>query len=162
MRTPIASLPVRRFSALAGLTFATVVIAGCGGSPDIGPGTSTTTTSTTTSSTTTTIPTFSGSIAVQGTPCSAPASGNVSCTFVANVIGGQSPFTFEWVFTNPANGQTVNATGQQVSPALGCGYSSGTSTFNVAIALTITATGGATTRVDSTQQVGRPAGNCGV
>jgi hypothetical protein len=127
--------------------------------------TSTTTTApvttTTTSTTTTSIPVLTGSISVQNTPCTAPSTGQVSCTFVGNASGGQAPFTFSWRFT--ANNQVVIAPGQQVRPEIGCGFSmTGVASFNLAIALTITAANNASTTVNGTQQIIRAAGNCGV
>ena len=123
---------------------------------------STTTTTTPPTTTTTSIPALAASFTVQNTPCSAPASGSVSCTFSGAASGGQPPYTFEWRFTNPSNGQVVTATGQQVRPEIGCNVSSGpgTATFNLSIALTVRA-GAATATANGTQQMVRPQSACG-
>lgn len=132
--------------------------AGCGGSPT--RTTSTISTTSVASTTTTTVPGLSGTITVQDTPCVAPASGQVSCTFVASASGGPSP-SFSWRFTNPANGQVVTASGQSARPDLGCNVSSGVATFQLSIVLTITASG-STATVTGTQQIARAAGACGL
>jgi len=146
----------------------------CGGST--GPTTTSTTTTTasatttttapvtttTTSTTTTSIPVLTGSISVQNTPCTATATAPVSCTFVGNASGGQAPYTFTWIFRNPANNATVQATGQQVRPQLGCDIAVGVQTFNVSLTLTIQPASGSSITVTGTQQIVRAAGNCGV
>jgi hypothetical protein len=104
---------------------------------------------------------LTGSISVSNTPCIAPSTGNVSCTFVASASGDQPPYTFAWTFINPANGLVIPATGQNVSPALGCNISSGVATYNLNISLIITAASGHTTTVPGSQQIGRRAGDCG-
>jgi len=131
--------------------------------------TSTTTTApvttTTTSTTTTSIPVLTGSISVESTPpntCTATATAPVSCTFVGNASGGQAPFTFEWTFRNPTNGVSVIATGQRVTPTLGCNVSVGVPSFNLTIALVIRAANGASTTVNGTQQIIRVPNNCGI
>src|SRR5688572_17855739 len=107
------SILARRFG--YSVVVAVVVLAlggGCGKSPTVPPATTTSTTSTTTvpatttttSSTTTTVPantTTTTSIAVldafisvQNTPCVAPSSGAVSCTFAGSASGGRTPYTF--------------------------------------------------------------------
>src|SRR6185436_20830183 len=82
---------------LAGMAML-AVLAGCGGSPTEPP------------------PppplTLTASVAVTATPCVAPASGNVNCSFSASTSGGTTPFTYAWTFSNPANGQSVQASGQ--------------------------------------------------
>jgi hypothetical protein len=104
---------------------------------------------------------LTGSFSVANIPCIAAQSGNVSCTFNGSASGDQAPYTFAWTFNNPANGQTIPGTGQSVSPALGCGISSGVATFNLGVSLKITASSGNTITVTGTQQIGRKAGDCG-
>jgi hypothetical protein len=102
-----------------------------------------------------------GSFSVSNTPCIAAQSGNVSCTFNGSASGGQPPYTFSWTFTNPANSQIITNTGQAVSPALGCGISSGVATFNLGVSLKITPSSGSAITVTGSQQIGRKAGDCG-
>jgi hypothetical protein len=105
---------------------------------------------------------LTGTIAVQNLPCVAPGSGQVTCTFAASATGGQAPYTFNWRFTNPANNVVVNVNNsQQARPELGCGFSTGVVTFNLAIALTVTPASGAPTTVNQNQQIARAAGACG-
>jgi hypothetical protein len=115
-----------------------------------------------TTTTTSTPPTkLSGSFSVANTPCIAAQSGNVSCTFNGLASGDQAPYTFAWTFSNPANGQTIPSSGQSVSPALGCGISSGVATFNLGVSLKITAYSGNAITVTGSQQIGRKSGDCG-
>lgn len=102
---------------------------------------------------------LTGAIAVQNTPCVAPATGSVSCRFAASASGGQGPYAFSWSFAAPLS--TATATGQQVSPDLGCSFSAGVVTFNVTIALTVTPASGSAVTVSGSQQIARAAGACG-
>ena len=108
-------------------------------------------------------PTASGltaSVTVTGAPCTAPASASVNCTFSASTSGGTAPFTYAWTFSNPANGQTVQASGQSVSPTLGCSFSSGVATFTVNVSLTVTPASGSSASATSSQSITRTAGAC--
>jgi hypothetical protein len=104
---------------------------------------------------------LAASISVRNTPCVAPSAGPVSCQFVAIRSGGVTPYSTEWQFRNPANNQTVELDGSTVSPTLGCGYSSGVTTFNLAITLTVRESTGTRVTVTGNQQVARAAGACG-
>lgn len=99
---------------------------------------------------------------VTGAPCVAPAIGNVSCTFSAVATGGQGPFTYSWTFTNPANplAPTVQLSGETVSPAFGCDFSSGVVTFNVSVSVTITPASGLAATLNGTQPITRAPGAC--
>jgi hypothetical protein len=96
---------------------------------------------------------------VDNLPCIAPASGNVSCTFVGSASGFSGTPTFNWTFVAPL--ATQRNTGPAVRPDLGCGYSAGVKTFQVAVTLTITG-GGATVVVGPiNQEIGRAVTICG-
>ena len=125
--------------------------------------TTTTTTTTvpgTTSTTTTSIAVLDAFISVNNTPCVAPNAGQVSCTFAGSATGGRTPYTFSWVFTNPANNQTVNVSGANARPELGCGFSSGVATFSVRAVLTVTDASGTRETEDRNQQMTRTG--CGI
>ena len=100
------------------------------------------------------------SIGVQNTPCVAPATGAVSCTFAGTASGATGPYSFSWRFTSPT-GSVVTATTQNVQPALECGFAPGVATFQLGVSLTATPAAGTATIVTSTQQVARAAGTCG-
>jgi hypothetical protein len=152
-----------------------VLVANCGKTPT-GSTTSTSTatttvpatttstvppTTTTSSSTTTSTAELDARISVQNTPCVAPSSGPVSCTFAGSATGGRTPYTFRWRFTNPANNQVVTVNGQNARPELGCGFSAGVATFNLQVALTVTPSSGSPNTDNRTQQIARQAGACG-
>ena len=146
---------VCRCAAMAAAAF---LWASCGGTEPTR--TLTTSVPSTSTTTTTSVPGLSGTIAVQNTPCVAPSDGPVTCTFVASATGGQAPYTYSWKFTTPTGSVTV--TGPQVSPEIGCGFSTGAMTFNLTIALTITPASGSQKVIDGTQQIGRQSGVCNV
>lgn len=136
----------------------------CGGNDTTGPGGGTTGTTTTTTTTgggggaTNATPAFT----VANTPCVAPSTGNVSCTFNATATGGTAPYKFDWLFTNPANNQEVRIDNSvSASPALGCSFSSGTVTFSITVRLTATPASGTAGTTTATQSVTRAAGACG-
>jgi hypothetical protein len=110
--------------------------------------------------TTTTIAPLDAFISVQNTPCVAPNTGQVSCTFAGSAQGGRTPYTFRWTFNNPANNQNVTVNGANARPELGCGFSSGVATFSVRAFLTVTDASGATETEDRNQQMTRTG--CGI
>jgi len=173
LRRLLAS-PVHRRAVLASAALA--FCATCGGGPTTTttttttvpvtttttPPTTTTVVTTTTVPTTTTIPVVTGSFTVQNQPCVAPSTGPVTCRFVASASGGEAPYRFDWRITAP-NGANVRVDNQQqTSPEIGCGFSTGVSSFNVTVVLTITPAAGAAITVNGTQLISRLAGNCGV
>ena len=150
------------------IVIAVMILAGAGCSGGNGPTSTTTTvppTSTTTSTvpatttSTTSVPGVIGSFTVQNLPCIAPASGNVSCTFVGSASGFSGTPRFDWTFVAPLGTQT--STGPQVRPDLGCGYSVGVRTFQVAITLTITGEGKTVVVGPLNQEIGRQVSICG-
>jgi len=177
----VAPLPPFFKRNLIALAILMLVQASCGGNDVSGPGGTTggttsggtTTTGTTTSGTTTTGTTTTGggggggttvaaTFTVANTPCVAPQTGNVSCTFNAAATGGTGPYTFAWTFTNPINGQVVTGlTGPAVRPELGCGFSTGIVTFSLNVSLTATPASGTAATMTGTQSITRAAGACG-
>jgi hypothetical protein len=124
------------------------------------PTTTTSAPTTTTTPTTTSVPAFTGSFTVQNTPCIAPQSGQVSCTFAASATGGTGTYDYSWTFAGPI-GSTGPLAGPSVRPDLGCGLSVGSVSFNVAVTLRITS-GGTTITVGPTAVViTRASGACG-
>jgi hypothetical protein len=113
-----------------------------------------------TSTTTTSIGVLDAFISVQNTPCVAPNAGAISCTFAGSATGGRAPYTFSWVFTNPANNSTVNFSGANAKPELGCGFSTGVATFSVRAVLTVRDASGTTETEDRNQQMTRTG--CGI
>ena len=118
-----------------------------------------TTTSTVASTTTTTVPAFTTAFRAENTPCVAPSSAPVTCQFVASTTGGQAPFTYSWDFSTSTN--NTGETGQIVRPTITCGLSTGTTSFDLNIRLTVRDTTGATAVVTGNQQVAREKGACG-
>ena len=125
----------------------------CGDKPT-GPGTTTTTGGTTGN------PNPAADFTVTNTPCVAPSAAPVSCTFNASATGLTGTPTFDWTFTNPANNQVVNRTGQAVSPEIGCSFSTGVVSFNISVLLRASV-GTTSTTVTRTQAITRAAGACG-
>ena len=123
----------------------------------------TTTTIGSTSTTTTSIPGLDARIDIQNTPCVAPGSGPVSCTFTgASTTGGRTPYTFNWRFTNFANNQVVTVNGQMnARPELGCGFLAGVATFNIRAELTVRDSSNTTNTDTRDVQITRAAGACG-
>jgi hypothetical protein len=149
-------------AALVGLL--SLIACGGGGGDRVTQTTSTTSsvaTTTVASTTTTTIAaqTFTAAMRAENTPCVAPSDAPVSCRFVASTTGGQAPFTYAWDFRTPANNTQVN--GQTVSPTFGCGLSTGTTSFDVQITLTVTDNAGARATAMNNQQIARAKGACG-
>jgi hypothetical protein len=100
------------------------------------------------------------SIAIQGGSCVAPTLGPVTCTFVGST-NITSP-SFSWTFRNTANGMTVPASGQQVSPSFVCSYSQpgGNQPFQVTVTLQVTGGDGSATATQTVTVV-RNGGDCG-
>jgi hypothetical protein len=131
-----------------------------------GTATTTTTTGTTTTGTTTTGGGGTVNIIVDytltNTPCVAPSSGAVSCTFSATASGGTAPYTWAWTINNPANTARFTSTDQNVRPELGCNYSTGQVTFNINVQLTATDSMGRSQNTSVRQQsITRATGACG-
>jgi len=103
---------------------------------------------------------FTASMRADNVPCQAPSAGPVTCQFVASTNGGTAPFTYRWSFQTPNS--ATSEMGQSVRPALGCGFSTGVVTFEVAIALRVDDSSGASATANNSQQIIRMAGNCGV
>lgn len=122
----------------------------------------TTTTVGSTSTTTTSIGVLDARIDLQNTPCVAPGSGPVSCTFTGSATtGGRTPYTFNWRFTNFANNQVVTATGQTARPELACGFLAGVATFNIRAELTVRDSSNSSNTDTRDVQITRAAGACG-
>jgi hypothetical protein len=161
------------------LAVAIALSATCGSSPAPTPVSTTVPTTTVASTTTTTVPATTTTIGsttttsigvldaridIQNTPCVAPGSGPVSCTFTGSATtGGRTPYTFNWRFTNFANNQVVTATGQTARPELACGFLAGVVTFNVRAELTVrdSSNPNATNTDTRDVQITRAAGACG-
>lgn len=141
-----------------GVVAALLALSACGGggNPVTPGGGGTTGGGTTTGGTAAVTPAFT----VQSTPCVAPATGSVSCTFAGSATGGTAPYSYSWRFTSPT-GTVVTAATQDARPALECGFSAGVVTFQLTVALTVTPATGTAATVTGTQQVARAAGACG-
>jgi hypothetical protein len=97
---------------------------------------------------------------VSGGDCNATSNSPVSCTFVAQVSGGQGPFTYTWRFW-AANLETVTVTGQSVRPTLDCRFSTGEAQFRIYFTLRVdSSSGGAPAELQNDQRVYRVAGHC--
>jgi hypothetical protein len=103
---------------------------------------------------------LTGTLNTENLPCVAPSSGNVTCRFVATAAGGQPSYQFSWRFINPANNEVVTGTANPISPALGCGFSSGVTTFNMQVSVTITDSGGSSITLAGFRQIARADGAC--
>lgn len=104
---------------------------------------------------------LTGTLNTENLPCIAPSAGGVTCRFVATAAGGRSPYQFNWRFTNPANGQVTLGEGTPQSPALGCGFSSGVTSFNLGVSVTISDNGGSSITLNGSRVIARAAGACG-
>lgn len=104
---------------------------------------------------------LTGTLNTENLPCIAPATGSLSCRFVATAAGGRSPYQFSWRFTNPVNGQVVMGSGTPQSPDLGCGFSSGVPSFNLGVSVTIRDNGGSSITLNGSRVIARAAGACG-
>jgi len=103
---------------------------------------------------------LTGTLNTENLPCIAPSAGPVTCRFVATAAGAQPPYQFSWRFTNPANNTVTTGSGTPQSPELGCGFSSGVTTFNLGVSVTISG-GGQSITLNGSRQIARAAGACG-
>lgn len=113
-----------------------------------------------------TSPSFSEgiTIAIQNEPCIAPATGGMSCSFVATPQFGEQDLRFNWRIENPANGRaSVGPPGPQINPTLTCDFSSGIARFEVLVKLIVWRAGlpEDTETVTRTATITRAAGACG-
>ena len=104
---------------------------------------------------------LTGTLNTENLPCIAPGSGNVTCRFVATAAGGRSPYQFNWRFTNPTNGQVTTGSGTPQSPDLGCSFSTGVTSFNLGVSVTISDNGGSSITLNGSRVIARAAGACG-
>lgn len=104
---------------------------------------------------------LTGTLNTENLPCIAPSAGGVTCRFVATAAGGRSPYQFSWRFTNPANNSVVTGSGTPQSPELGCGFSSGVTSFNLGVSVTISDNGGSSITLNGSRVIARAAGACG-
>src|SRR5262245_21000015 len=153
-----------RFSALCGLAVVVMLAAACSGGESGSTPTSPTPEPTTPAPTTPTTPSTPGNLSagyiVSGGDCNATSNSPVSCTFVAQVTGGQGPFTYTWRFWS-ANLETVTVTGQSVRPTLDCKFSTGESQFRIYFTLRVdAANGGGAAELQNDQRIYRVAGHC--
>jgi hypothetical protein len=154
---------VRR-AALCGLVAASMLAAGCSGGDENAPTSPTSPTPTTPTPTTPSTPStpsnFTVGYIVSGGDCSATSNSPVSCTFVAQVNGGQGPFTYTWRFW-AANLETVTMTGQSVRPTLDCRFSTGEPQFRIYFTLRVDPSGGGgPAELQNDQRIYRVAGHC--
>jgi hypothetical protein len=110
---------------------------------------------------------------VDDEPCVAPAAGAVSCRFVVTSPGifvpipangpaqYDSSYSYNWRFTNPANGRGVEVNGVAWRPPMDCTFAPGAGTFTVSIRLTVHRAFDYYTTGTGTVQVTRPPGACG-
>lgn len=162
MRFATAAAMAQRFSTWCGLVVVLMLAAGCSGGESASTPTSPTP-ATPTSQTPTTPSSpgnFSAGYIVSGGDCSATSNSPVSCTFVAQVTGGQAPFTYTWTFW-AENLETVTVTGQSVRPTLDCRFSTGQSEFRIYFTLRVDQSGGGTSvNLQNDQRIYRAAGHC--
>ena len=97
-------------------------------------------------------------IRVENEPCVAPATGPVSCTFVA-VASGADGWT--WGFLDTRFGRGPGYPGPRVSPVLDCSFSSGAANFDVMVRLSVRFPSGSMTNSNRTVQMTRAASACG-
>ena len=107
-----------------------------------------------------TVQPLTGTLNTENLPCVAPSAGPLTCRFVATAAGAQPPYQFSWRFTNPATNTVVTGGGTPQSPELGCGFSSGVTSFNLGVSVTISG-GGQSITVNGSRQIARAAGACG-
>jgi hypothetical protein len=84
---------------------------------------------------------LTASYALQGNEC-VLSSPSATCRFTASASGGVPPYTFRWLFLNPANKAQASASGQQVDQAFGCPFSN-LQTFTIDVTMTAVASNGA-------------------
>ena len=110
-------------------------------------------------------PTAGFSIAVENEPCVAPASQVVSCRFVVSPAAAAQDrnLRFRWRVTNPANNRVAAGPGSlEFRTTFDCEFSSGVSTFDVAVLLTIDPEGDFEERVVTRiVRITRAPGACG-
>ena len=109
-------------------------------------------------------------------PCVAPAIGAVSCRFVVTSPGIFVPIpvngpaeydssnSYNWRFTNPANGRGVEVNGVAWRPPMDCTFIPGTpgvSTYTISVTLTVYKIREYFTTGTGTVQITRPPGACG-
>ena len=159
--TRVKSSPVvHRLSAWCGLAVVLMLAAGCSGGESASAPTGPTPTPTSTPTTPSTPGNFSVGYIVSGGDCNAASNSPVSCTFVAQVTGGQGPFTYTWTFW-AENQERVTMTGQSVRPTLDCRFSTGQSQFRIYFTVRVDPSGGgAAATVQNDQRIYRVPGNC--
>ena len=110
-------------------------------------------------------PTAGFSIAVENEPCVAPASQVVSCRFVVSPAAAAQDrnLRFRWRIENPANNRVAAGPGSlDFRTTFNCEFSSGVTTFDVAVLLTIDPEGDFEERVVTRiVRITRAPGACG-
>jgi hypothetical protein len=164
MNNHISVFARARRTALCGIVAASMLAAGCSGGDESAPASPTSPTPTTPTSPTPTTPSTPGNFSVgyivSGGDCNATSNSPVSCTFVAQVTGGQAPFTYTWTFW-AENLETVTVTGQSVRPMLDCRFSTGQSQFRIYFTLRVDQSGGGlSANLQNDQRIYRVAGHC--
>jgi hypothetical protein len=156
------SAVARRIPAWCGVALVLMFAAGCSGSEEA-PSTPTGPTpppASTPPPTPSAPSNFSVTTIVSGGDCNATSNSPVSCTFVAQVTGGQGPFTYTWEFWS-ANEQKVTVSGQSARPILDCRVATGVTEFRVYYSVRVDpAGGGAPATAQQDQRVYRVAGHC--
>jgi hypothetical protein len=101
-------------------------------------------------------------IGIQNEPCIAPATGPLSCRFVALPFE-RTDLDFRWRLENPANGRATTIFGPSTSLALPCDFSSGVARFEIVVKLLVWRTGRPEFTDTKTRNVviNRAAGACG-
>lgn len=153
---------VHRTSTWCGLVVVLMLSAGCSGgeSPSLPTNPTPAPTSTPAPTVPSTPSNFSAGYIVSGGDCNATSNSPVSCTFVAQVTGGQAPFTYTWEF-HSANLETVTVTGQSVRPTFDCRFSSGEAQFRIYFSLRVDQSGGGTSvNIQNDQRIYRVSGHC--
>ena len=160
-----AAMAIQRISGWCGLAVVLMLAAGCSGGESGSTPTSPTPpapapTTPTTPTTPSTPSNFSVGYIVSGGDCNATSNSPVSCTFVAQVNGGQAPFTYTWTFW-AANLETVTVTGQEVRPTFDCRFSTAEPQFRIYFTLRVTPSGGGgPAEIQNDQRIYRVAGHC--
>jgi hypothetical protein len=149
-----------RLSAWCGLAVVVMLATGCSGGESASTPTSPTPPPASTPTTPSTPSNFSAGYIVSGGDCSATSDSPVSCTFVAQVTGGQAPFTYTWEF-RAANLERVTMTGQSVRPTFDCRFSTGEPQFRIYFTLRVDQSGGGpSVNIENDQRIYRVAGHC--
>jgi hypothetical protein len=96
---------------------------------------------------------------IDNEPCVAPATGPVSCRFVADPESSAN--FYQWRFLNSVTGRGVGLPGPRVSPELDCTFGPGATSFTVIAAVSVLYPDGSINNGERRVAITRAAGACG-